>query len=81
MASETANCEREDGREDAGFEKQDEGEYGHAGFAFDAYGECDEDYDSSHESEKDKTGTQNHHEACGGETSDGEEALADYVAV
>ena len=81
MASETADGEREDGREDAGFEEEDEREGGDAAFAAGAHGRRDEDYDAGHEDHEHQSRLDDHHAACGSEAADREETLADGVAV
>lgn len=81
VPAETADGEGEDGGEDAGLEEEDEGQHGDAGFAFGAHGGGDEDHDAGHEGHEDPAGFRDHHKACGGKATDGEETLADGVAV
>ena len=81
MSTEPADRKREYGGEDAGFEEEDEGEGGDAGFAAGAHGRGDEDHDAGEEEEEDPARFRDHHGAGGGEAADGEETLRDGVAV
>lgn len=81
MPSETTDREREDSREDARLEEEDQREHRNAGFAFGPDRRRDKDHDHGHEDHKDEAGFNEHEEAGGGETADGEEALSDGVAV
>ena len=81
VPAQAADREREDGGEDARFEKEDERQGGDAALAAGAHGGGDEDHDTRHEDKEDPAGFSDHHGAGGGEATDGEEALADGVAV
>lgn len=77
MAAETAQGEREDGREDAGFEEKDEGQGGDAGVADGAHGHGDEDDDERHKDHQDPAGLDHLHAGAGDEAANGEKALCD----
>ena len=81
MPAETADGKGEDGWEDAGFEKEDEGKHRDAAFAVDAHCSGDEDDDAGEEEHENPAGFSEHHEPGGGEAADCEESLADGVAV
>ena len=81
VAAQAADGEGEDGGEDGGLEEEDEGQHGDAGVAVDAHGGGDEDHDHCHEQHQDPAGLHEHHGAGGCEAAEGEEALADRVAV
>lgn len=77
MAAETAKREREDGREDAGFEEEDQRKSGDAGVSGGAHGDGDEDDDHGHEGHEDPARLDGLHAGAGDEAADGEEALRD----
>lgn len=77
VATETAERERENCGEDAGFEEEHEGERGDAGVALGDYGADDEDDDHGHEEPEDLAGLEEAHEEGGDEAADGEEGLCD----
>lgn len=81
VAAQPADCEREDGGEDAGLEEEDESERGDAGLALGAHGGRDEDHHPGHEDHEDPARLDDHHPARGDEAADGEQPLRDRVPV
>ena len=81
VAAEATDREGEDGGEDAGFEEEDQRERSDSAFALGAHGGGDEDHDAGEEDHEDPSRFGDHHAAGGGEATDGEETLADGVAV
>jgi len=89
VAAETAEGEREDDGEDAGFEEQDNHEHGEttpirtgSATSVGADSSRDEDDDQALESQEDETGfTANVHPAGSSETTDSEECLGNGVEV
>lgn len=77
VATEAAQGEGEDGREDAGFEEQDDGEAGDAAVARDAHGGGDEDDDHGHEDHEHPPRFHDLHRDAGDESTDGKQTLCD----
>lgn len=81
VAAEAADRECEDGGEDGGLEEEDDGQKGDAAFAVHAHGRRDEDHDHRHEEHEDPPRLGEHHATRGEEAADGEQTLADGVAI
>ena len=81
VAAQAADREGEDGREDAGFEEEDQREHGHSSFAVSAHGGGNEDHHPVQEDHEDPPGFDKHHRTGYREAAECEEALANGIAV
>ena len=81
MTSQTTNGQGKDGGENGGFEEENDGEHGDASFTVDAHGRGDEDHNHGHEEHENPAGLHDHHGSGCGESSNGEETLADGIAI
>ena len=81
MTSQTTNGQGKDGGENGGFEEENDGEHGDASFTVDAHGRGDEDHNHCHEKHENPARLDDHHGSGCGESSNGEETLADGIAI
>ena len=81
VTTKAAKCQGENGREDAGFEEEDERQHGNTTLAIDVDRADSEDHDHCREQKEHPSRLDEHEEAGCSKPADGEEALANSVAV
>ena len=81
VTAETAKRQGENGREDAGFEEEDKRQHGNTAFAMDVDRADNEDDDHGREQKEHPSRLDEHEEAGCSKSAEGEETLANSVAV